>query len=254
MECVRHRSQVLKCILDAKDELCPTVKVKESLIDLTVREVDSLHMFSLSELAEALAEKKAIVVSQPGQRVVRIDGLLFFEPYACISPENLFSEENSNQVISETFLEEVSATSYTKVDQLKHVLSINCAKLRAALGRAPPFQRDQPEYQCKLVFQMWKESTQNPTYGSLRSALDKYSVFCGRNPLVSVCMCVCPFVFMCVYSLCAWCKLFSSVDVCMQVHSFPHEVFIRVPTYCGSLWYVYTDIGIIMCTCNHPRS
>ena len=200
MECVRHSSQVLKCILDAKDELCPTVKVKESLIDLTVRDVDSLHMFCLSELAEALTEKKAIVVSQPGQKVVRIDGLLFFEPYACISPEKLFSEENSNQVISETFLEEVSATSYTKVDQLKHVLSINCAKLRAALGRAPPFQRDQPEYQCKLVFQVWKESTQNPTYGSLRSALDKYSVFCGRNPMVSV-LCVSCY-FSCVFIVC----------------------------------------------------
>jgi len=29
MECTGHRSQVLKCILDAKDELCPVVKVKE---------------------------------------------------------------------------------------------------------------------------------------------------------------------------------------------------------------------------------
>ena len=38
---------------------------------------------------------------------------------------------------------------------------------------------------CKLVFQVWKENTQSPTYGALRSALDKYSVFCGRNPLVS---------------------------------------------------------------------
>ena len=196
MECVRHRSQVLKCILDAKDELCPTVKVKESLIDLTVREVDSLHMFSLEELAEALAEKKPIVVSQPGQKVARIDGLLYFEPYACVSLE--ISEENSDGVISEAFLDEVSATSCTKVDQLKHVLSINSAKLRAALARAPPFLRDQPEYQCKLVFKMWKESAQNPTYGSLRSALDKYSVFCGRNPLVSV-LCVCSavsFVFI----------------------------------------------------------
>jgi len=117
MECTGHRSQVLKCILDAKDELCPAVKVKESLIDMTIREVDTQHMFSLAELAEALAEKKAIVVSQPGQKVARIDDLLYFEPYAYISPESLFSEENSKQVISEAFLEEVSATCYTKVDQ-----------------------------------------------------------------------------------------------------------------------------------------
>ena len=105
-------------------------------------------------------------------------------------------EGNSKLVISEAFLEEVSATCYTKVDQLKQVLSINITKLQAALERVPPFQRDQPKYQCKQVFQVWKESTQTPTYRSLRSVLDKYSVFCGRNPLVSVlCVscCLCPF-------------------------------------------------------------
>ena len=91
MECTGHRSQVLKCILDAKDELCPTIEVKESLIDMTVRDVDTQHTFSLAELAEALAEKKAIVVSQPGQKVAQIDDLLYFEPYAYISPEMLYS-------------------------------------------------------------------------------------------------------------------------------------------------------------------
>ena len=48
------------------------------------------------------------------------------------------------------------------------------------------------EYQCQQVFRVWKENTQTPTYRALRSALDKYSVFCGRNPLVSVLgVCVC---------------------------------------------------------------
>ena len=79
----------------------------------------------------------------------------------------------------------MSENSKKKVNKLNQALGIDSVKLQAALGRTPPFQRDQPEYQCKLVFQVWKESTQSPTYGALRSALDKYSVFCGRNPLVS---------------------------------------------------------------------
>ena len=83
--------------------------------------------------------------------------------------------------------------------QIKQALCVNGAKFRAALARAPPFQRDQPEYQCKLVFQVWKENTQSPTYGALRSALDKYSVFCGRNPLVS-----CEFVQVHATCVIAW--------------------------------------------------
>lgn len=125
MQCVQERemkcitldivySQILKCILDAKAEVCPTVKVKEFLIDLTLREVQDAHMFSITELADALVAKKAIIVSELGQKTVAIDHLLYFEPYAYVSPQILFSEEYSNKVISKAFMDEVS-TSYTKV-------------------------------------------------------------------------------------------------------------------------------------------
>ena len=192
MECVRHRSQVMKCILEAKDELSPVTTMKESLVHpgcLTPpTSHSSLQLYSLSDLAEALVEEESVLVSQPGKTMVEVEQLLPFEPYTCFSVETLrllFAEQNSNKVVSDTFLDAVSKTAQMKVDQLKQVFSIDNIKL----------QRDQPEYQCKQVFQVWKESTQSPTYRSLRSALDKYSVFCGRNPLVSVLsvciMCVC---------------------------------------------------------------
>ena len=185
LECTRYRSQVVKCMLDAKDELCPTVTVRESLVHLdclATRDIDSQHTFSIAEVAEALAEDKPFVVSQPGGKMVRIDDLLYFEPYAYINVGWFFAENNPNEVVSEV---KVSKTSHTKVDQLNQALGIDSPRFQAGLARAPPFQRDQPEYQCKLVFQVWKENTQSPTYRALRSALDKYSVFCGRNPLVS---------------------------------------------------------------------
>ena len=155
-----------------------------------------MHTFSITELAYALVEKKAIIFSELGQKTVAIDHLLYFEPYAYVSPQILFSEEYSNKVISEAFMDEVN-TSYTKVDQLRQVLSINSTKLRAALGGVPPSQQDQPEYQCKLIFQLWMDGTQNPTYGALRSVLKRYSVLCGRNPRVSV-LCVDVWVFCCL--------------------------------------------------------
>ena len=200
MKCVEHRSQVIKCILEAKKELCPAVTMKESLIHqncLTTPVIgSSLQLFSLSELIEALLENESGLVSQPGRKGVEIDQLLYFEPYTCFSADvlrELFAEfeNSSDKLVSDSFLNKVSKNSSLKVNQLKQALSIDSAKFRAALARAPPFQRDQPEYQCKVVFQVWKESTQSPTYGALRSALDKYSVFCGRNPLVS-----CEFVYL----------------------------------------------------------
>ena len=194
MGCVEHRSQVIKCILEAKEEFCPAVTMKESLIHpnclLTPVTGTSFQLFSISELVEALLENESGLVSQPGRKGVEIDQLLYFEAYTCFSADVLRElvtefENSSDKLVSEEFLNEVSKNSHTKLDQLKQALGIHSAKFRAALARAPPFQRDHPEYQCKLVFQVWKENTQSPTYRALRSALDKYSVFCGRNPLVS---------------------------------------------------------------------
>jgi len=169
MDCVKHRSQVIKCILEAKEELSPVVTMKESLIHpgcLTPpTSFSSVQLYSLSELAEALVEEESVLVSQPGKTVVEVEQLLHFEPYTCFSVEMLkvlLAEKNSSEIVAEEFLEVVSRTSHKRI-----------------------------EYQCKQVFQVWKESTQTPTYRSLRSVLDKYSVFCGRNPLVSV-LCVCP--------------------------------------------------------------
>ena len=68
VECVEHRSQVIKSILEAKEELCPVVEMDESFID------SSTHQpFSICELAEAILENESILVSQPGQKMVEIE-------------------------------------------------------------------------------------------------------------------------------------------------------------------------------------
>ena len=182
MECVKHRSQVIKCILEVKEELCSAVTMNESLIhpgfltQPTSTPSLRIQLYSLSELAEAFLEREFVLVSQPGKTMIEVEELLHYEPYTCFSVEMLrvlFAEENSKEIVSGTFMDVVNKSAHTKVDKLREVVSIDTAQL----------QQDQPEYQYKQVFQLWKES---PTYGSLRSALDKYSVFCGRNPLVSL--------------------------------------------------------------------
>ena len=191
MECIEHRGQVIKCILKTKEELCPVVTMKEFMIHLSclVSPVitNSLQLFSLSELVEALLENEPVLVSQPGKEMININQLLYFEPYACFNAELLRELLTGfDKFVSMTFLDEVSKSSCMKLGQLRQALGIDNTKLQAALASVPAFQQDQPEYQCKMMFQVWKESSQNPTHGSLRSALDVYSVFCGRNPMVSV--------------------------------------------------------------------
>ena len=86
MECVKHRSQVIKCILETREELSPVVTMKESLIhpgcSTPPTSLSSLQLYSLSELAEALVEMESVLVSRPGKTVVEIEHLLHFEPYS----------------------------------------------------------------------------------------------------------------------------------------------------------------------------
>ena len=100
-------------MLDAKSELCPTVTVRESLVHpdcfATRINIDSHYTFSIAEVAEALEEDKPFVVSQPGRKVVRIDDLSYFEPYAYINVGWLFAEDNPNKVVSQAFLDKVSS-------------------------------------------------------------------------------------------------------------------------------------------------
>ena len=207
MECVKHRSQVIKCILEAKEDLCPAVTVKESLIHSSCSAstvCSSPKFFFLSELVRTLLENDSELVSDSGEVSVEIEQLLYFEPYACFSLEILRelvdkSENSSDQPVSKAFPYGMKKACRTMVNQLKQALGIDSTQFQAALARVPPFQRDHPEYQCKLVFQVWKENTQSPTYRALRSALDNYSVFCGRNPLVSCVHIVC--VLFCILLL-----------------------------------------------------
>ena len=191
MACVEHRSRVINCILEARKEFCPAVTINESLIHpncLTTPLIGNL--FPLSDLARALLKNAPFLICCSGLTCLEINQLLYFEPYTCFSVETLrqLFAESESKLVSEVFLNKARKFSNIHVDQLKTVLSIDRTRFEAALAETPPFQRDKPEYQCKLLFQMWKESTLNPTYGALRSLLDKYSIFCGRNLLVSCIM------------------------------------------------------------------
>ena len=63
------------------------------------------------------------------QKMVEIDQLLCFEPYTCFDAEILreLFENHSDKLVSEAFLNVVSKTTHTKVDQLKQALRINNA-------------------------------------------------------------------------------------------------------------------------------
>ena len=82
-------------------------------------------------------------------------------------------------------LYDCAKVAHPKLDELKKILLL--PQHDAEYATAVEERRDQfcnsPTHKCFHVFKTWKKFTENPTYNGLREAMDKYSIFRGRNPL-----------------------------------------------------------------------
>ena len=114
--------------------------------------------------------------------LVLMAGLLF-EPYANLNVnilQQLFSDET--KVVSDKFLYTVAEHIHYKKDFFRDMLKPSHAQLEEKINK------EAPDGQCKqfmCMLQCWRGDS--GTYQSLRVTLDQFSVFAGRNPLVSLC-------------------------------------------------------------------
>ena len=174
--CIQLRSQLVEMIHEVKQKFCVGAKTRELIIHpaelsfYPLKSVKDLYCFSVKEVAKTIVEGKKIVLRKKGstQDKERIDSLLYFESYSCISP---------------TLLAQLYKNEERKLDQTR------MANLMKQLDSHPIAPKD--ILKRRLI-----------TYDDLKSALDKYSIFRGRNILVSMCVCrfMCVRICVCVYT------------------------------------------------------
>ena len=131
------------------------------------------------------------------QRILSISELLYFEPYTCFNSTllaEMFKDDNSDKDVPDVFHLDAGKVACTEMKCFKQALDFNESEFEAAISIATQPYRDSVKHHCYLLFRTWALCSPNPTYQALRSALDRFSVFCGRNPLVSV-LCI-----LCVYT------------------------------------------------------
>lgn len=200
IECIEHRSRLIQLILETKNQFSSAVKVQEAflhpedLVTYPLKNINSLFTLPLSQLAMSIKERKGVITSKIGSRskMIKITELLFFEPYSCLDPEiigKLFDQAQSEGEISDDFLRNKVATcAHKSIHHFKDILILpeQESELHGELKLCADQYSSDPIHKCFLVFKTWKRFTASPTYNSLRTALNRYSVFGGRNPLVSM--------------------------------------------------------------------
>jgi len=207
IHCVRLRTKLIQTILLAKREFCPGVEVRECIMNSevkcdellqTVEECPHNVKYSLEYISDRISSRSAedhpdvTLVNPDGSPGKQISEILYFEPYTLLTSDiitQLFSEEKTGCIVSDAFILKLANRlclyNNVLVKILKLQPSLVSATLRRdtyALGRLD--KTSKLRLQCMHILETWIEASESPaTYKKLRRQLDKYSIFCGRNPL-----------------------------------------------------------------------
>ena len=189
--CMRIRSTIIQKVRSAREEFCPKVPISELFIHPTdtvqypLKPTAELNMVGYSQLAKAIVSAEPCVVDTAG-RPVDLEELLHFEPYSHLGRPilcKLFDEQSpqNEELVTDDFLYCIADRAYQNKDKFVQLFnSPQTALLHERISQAPP----RPAHELVRVFQLWRDCSEG-SYECLRKELDRFSVFAGRNPLVS---------------------------------------------------------------------
>ena len=207
---VELRSSVIGQVLSNVSRFCREVKLEEHLLHpqcLDVFPVQEPLELPIVQIAMALIQEDPHIVlgdcfsSTAKHPFLSLERLLYFEPYQHLKIQfiaKLFNEKNGWNLVPKDALYELAIAFCEKW------------KLLAIILNTPPEEIKELEQdnsrsdlqKCMKVLTSWSARDQRPpsssdgpsppggSYASLRCALDKYSIFAGRNPVVRPLYCM----------------------------------------------------------------
>ena len=202
LDCVKLRSAIIRKVLVTKKELCEKVMTTESLIhpselrQYPTKDIRMLKQCSFSVVTRAISEGKPCVYDQSKTTLIKLDDLLYFEPYAHLGKillSELFLTSLRNRDIPEHTLFNIAKKACNKANKLDAFSTMFDVSPDSYCG-----QRPGPVQVCLYIFKEGLELCKDQSYEEFRHKLDEYSIFCGRNPLVRHCI-QCE-KFLCIHS------------------------------------------------------
>ena len=203
MEYIKLRSQIIQTILRVKDDTCPLTSVKEGMFADPVKLMkyvnrphfllEKMDTYSITEISTAISQSEPAVVGHRSTTNIEVSALLYFEPYAALSKElikALFVENKEQEsmsdepvfdpeeIVTEQFLARVAKCACTCHKHFAVVFELSTV--------AEDTETNSDFRKCLHILRSWKDAMgSKATYKNFRRTLNSYSIFCGRNPLVS---------------------------------------------------------------------
>ena len=189
LQLVALRSCLVKQILQLKERHSPSCTCEEVLIHphcLTQYPSEQPLEVQLSDLSMAIVWKRPNVLLDaknknyiPGYPFLAISDLVYYDGYVGLGPvllQDLLMDDNRDKVLAYHNLKEIAKTAPTTSLVLETVLGVKI-----------PTASDSLALSSSLLdtLRRWSAETDGK-YGTLRNALDQYSLFAGRSSLVCI--------------------------------------------------------------------
>ena len=179
------RSRVMREIFATKEEYCSSTETAELFIPNPTFPVNTDLSVPLANVTHSIAEHEEGVITS-NNTTIELHRLLHFEPYMYFSKQclfDLYSTHPQPRTLTQEFIE-CAITSLGSARNCCNVFSYFCTMLKVSQLKIES-NSSHPYQQLQGMFQTWQEKTEG-TFQCLREHIDKYSVFSGRNILVSL--------------------------------------------------------------------
>ena len=186
IECIHLRSAIIHKALCATQEFCSKVSTSEyfihpDAIKYPLKPTPELNLYDISQIINAIAAGDPCVIGKD-KLPLDLERLLYFEPYLSVTIiQKLFDEEKASCGVDDELMHQMGKCFHTKLDSFVRMFDKLKLPVSTVMGEAP---HSSAQAIVRLL-QLWHLCSQG-TYQYLRSELDRFSIFAGRNPLVGI--------------------------------------------------------------------
>ena len=188
VQCAELRTKVISTVLKTKQDFCPAITMKEFLIAPSSLQYPfegrELTLYSMREIAKVIIAGKDFSIETEGKRTIPISQLLPFEPFFNFGDEligNLFAPDRSSErEISRHNMFQIANKCYKKLDDFLEALQPNPTAFQRECVKPDCTEVDR----CVALFQIVQRRG-CMTWRDFGMEFSRFSVFCGRSPMVS---------------------------------------------------------------------
>ena len=188
IESTHLRSAIIHKTLCAREEFCSKVCTSEYFIhpdsvEYPLKPTTELNLFSISQIARAVTAGDSCVIGKDKLQL-DLEKLLYFEPYSHLSAtviKELFDEKKASCDIDES-IHRMAQCFDAKLEYFKRMFHTLKLTIPTVMQQTPPSSVQA----IVQLLQLWHLRSRKGSYQCLHRELDQFSVFAGRNPLVSL--------------------------------------------------------------------